>query len=509
MPENQTFNFEISQTLSKSHPELAAVIQVIDGVLGRVKNDATFRTDLIARSKRIDINRVASVFDLFADEGLVTIKEQLLCGNCGNINSLNETECTQCSTKIDTNQTINVYLFSSKQEHDRIKGMAAMSGTDKSEEANSSELTEHEIDTIVDALIEECLPGEEQFSRFMKRHATGKHFAALISGNALTDRRLSLRDEAKHQEKLPRLLLELGEFVPAKKQRLSIASCHVASFYHLRDKEFDQMVLQFMRDNSSDFQSANSLEGITSINPFLPMRLLTPWQAKATKRICRIRLGKERDDDEGTGFLIHDDLVLTCFHVIEKCVDNPENIYVHFDDGPELIGLAQGWKIPYSKYGKQDLKNGNGEPEDIELDFAILKLERAVGQVRGCFDIRNVDDDPEVGEPIIVCGHPGPNAPLHELMISMASPGFVGMNDNQNRLIYETSTEHGSSGSPVFNRKLRLIGVHHNGGDQEHGRFINNRGIPTSKILHHLKEDEDYSDQLKDFLEDEATIENP
>lgn len=45
----------------------------------------------------------------------------------------------------------------------------------------------------------------------------------------------------------------------------------------------------------------------------------------------------------------------------------------------------------------------------------------------------------------------------------------------------------GSSGSPVFDAEMRLIGLHHNRGTKgKDGQFKNNRGIPIKAIRDHL-----------------------
>lgn len=56
-----------------------------------------------------------------------------------------------------------------------------------------------------------------------------------------------------------------------------------------------------------------------------------------------------------------------------------------------------------------------------------------------------------------------------------------------NRLRYETDTEPGSSGSPVFNNAWDLITIHHAGGERRNGVWINNEGMRMDKIIANLR----------------------
>ncbi len=196
----------------------------------------------------------------------------------------------------------------------------------------------------------------------------------------------------------------------------------------------------------------------------------------------------------GTGFLISDDLVLTCYHVVKPYMAKSDHRFLSvcfdsYNDHKELkVGVIVKWDIPFSEPSVGDQVGSDDLPDVSQLDFAILRLDSSVGRERGSFSLNETRQLPQVGDPILIAGHPGPTAPLQRLKFSMAAPGYVGVNANETRLIYKTSTLKGSSGSPVFDRKFRLIGLHHNRGEEGAKFYQNNRGIPISKIIDFLSE---------------------
>ncbi|MEM8671178.1 MAG: serine protease [Planctomycetota bacterium] len=347
----------------------------------------------------------------------------------------------------------------------------------------------HDETKALDDLLKPCLPSIQNIEDFLDTSKTGLDIRGNISVDGKSSRRarINLRDEAIRQKIVGDVLLDLVDELPVRKHELLNAATY---FQRILDKETEHYLSRIRElADQTEFEphsfskEQTSLEGIVSRDPFLRMSELKTWCDRAERRVCRVRIGNTEDDDNGTGFLIDNDLVLTCFHVVEKAINEPEKIFVHFDGTKELMGLADGWTIPHSQYSDADEIGGMGEPSQDELDFAVLKLAESVGTARSFFRV-NEYREPREGEPIVISGHPGPGAPLQELMFSMAAPGFEQLNANGTRMIYKTSTENGSSGSPVFDRRFRLIGLHQNGGEKgTGGRFKNNRGIPLNKIL--------------------------
>ena len=117
-----------------------------------------------------------------------------------------------------------------------------------------------------------------------------------------------------------------------------------------------------------------------------------------------------------------------------------------------------------------------------ELDFTIVTLK----------------DVPDFGKPLIfksklmrrdnrvaIIQHPGG----HLKKISMQN-NFIAYADNQ-VLQYTTSTEPGSSGSPIFDDDFQVVGIHHSGGmlvePDSQRKYLRNAGTSAIALLNDLK----------------------
>ncbi|QDT10783.1 trypsin-like serine peptidase [Planctomycetes bacterium K23_9] len=269
---------------------------------------------------------------------------------------------------------------------------------------------------------------------------------------------------------------------------LSVYYFDPESVERVPDSEIRQLI-ENAAEPAFDLDQDSFLEEATGRNRLLKVSKLVDWLRFANQRICRVRYD---GDDFGTGFLIADDLVLTCHHVVKDYLakSDREFLSVCFDAVGEteeaIIPVDPSWDIPNSEPSESDERGTDTLPGVDQLDFAILKLNTSVGEQRGAFSITETRRLPRAGNRILIAGHPGPNAPLQPLMFSMPDD-YIGENENGTRMIYKTSTLKGSSGSPVFDRKYRLIGLHHNRGEEGETFFKNNRGVPTAKIASYLK----------------------
>jgi V8-like Glu-specific endopeptidase len=149
----------------------------------------------------------------------------------------------------------------------------------------------------------------------------------------------------------------------------------------------------------------------------------------------------------GTGFRIGDDLLLSNHHVLFGRSGNPAARveawfgFEHSFDG----GQREHVVVPC------DVETIAGDPEH---DWAVIRL---AGQAPEGTAVIGLTGAPpvEVDDRVYIIQHPG------------GGPKQIGMVHNVVRhvdedvLRYLTDTQGGSSGSPVFNERWQLVGVHH------------------------------------------------
>lgn len=122
-----------------------------------------------------------------------------------------------------------------------------------------------------------------------------------------------------------------------------------------------------------------------------------------------------------------------------------------------------------------------GEP----LDYAIMEVEGAPGSTWGWLPLaaRDVRKDQRIN----IIQHP--NGLPKQISLQNNLIQYVGGDVLQ----YVTSTNPGSSGSPVFNDGWEVVGLHHAGGDlpepTTNRRYRRNEGILLSRILADLPPD--------------------
>ncbi|TXH84362.1 trypsin-like peptidase domain-containing protein [Thauera aminoaromatica] len=222
------------------------------------------------------------------------------------------------------------------------------------------------------------------------------------------------------------------------------------------------------------------------------------WVARMTeigRRICRIEYPVDLKMGGGTGFLVAPDLVLTNYHVIEKHekkVLDPAQITCRFDfavgaEAPTPVKLAASWLTDYSRYSPYDPGDVGGLPDVDHLDYALLRLERTVGNdivdgaTRGWIGLRDSAVLPDAKAILFIGQHPS----LEPLKLAVGS--VIGANGNLTRVRYDANTERGSSGSPCLDAGLNVVALHH-GGDPDYSKLLGefNQGIPIHLILRRL-----------------------
>ena len=252
------------------------------------------------------------------------------------------------------------------------------------------------------------------------------------------------------------------------------------------------------------------------------------WRERLAKRevcVCRIELQTNNGVSFGSGFLVGPDLVLTNHHVMAPAIAgrdgthdasgvtaNPRKVIVRFDykelddkrqanPGVE-VALADDWLVDSSPPSAADLQGlpKRDTPSADELDHALIRLAEPVGEqpiplgrdtdpgakARGWIELPEAEWPFADHSSLFILQHPK-GAPM---ALALDLEAKMEVNANRTRVIYQTGTQPGSSGSPCFNQFWSAIALHHAGDplypDLQPGSF--NEGIPISRIVERLKQ---------------------
>ena len=206
----------------------------------------------------------------------------------------------------------------------------------------------------------------------------------------------------------------------------------------------------------------------------------------------------------GTGFLVGPDRVISNHHVVRSLIEgwaSPADAKLRFDYKKDregsvvrpgtVVGLDPNeWLLDNRPPSPLDTQQGAvGLPDPEHLDFALLKLKRALGDERiGGGDAgppRGWVPFPDVRPPltpdstVVILQHPQGNP------ITIAFGGVIGVDDAQarTRVRYRADTDNGSSGSPVFDSQWRLVALHHSGDPDFRRAAEYNEGVPIDTIV--------------------------
>jgi hypothetical protein len=240
---------------------------------------------------------------------------------------------------------------------------------------------------------------------------------------------------------------------------------------------------------------------------------VVPWRTRMGAiegQVCRVEVQSSVPPDFGTGFLLGPDVLLTNYHVLEAVISGqvpPLKVSLRFDykmlaKGPTVNGgtvyrLAEPkWLLDESPYSAHDLKDDeDGNPTPLELDYALVRVKGAPGndpvggpgvrgphsEPRGWIDIPATTHDFMALPSVFIMQHPegGP------LKLAFDTQSVIGVNANNSRVRYKTTTEPGSSGSPCFDANWNLIAMHHSGDPryEKLRRAEYNQGVPIAAIV--------------------------
>ncbi len=179
------------------------------------------------------------------------------------------------------------------------------------------------------------------------------------------------------------------------------------------------------------------------------------------------------DKGKGSGFLVGQNLIMTNHHVIDSRLRAEDADYQFFyqldlNNNPMRVNTCQ------AKRGGLFYKN----PREGGLDFTIIELETTPENVK---PLNLKSDRVRKNDRVVIIQHPRGEYKK----ISMQN-NFVEYADG--RVVqYLTTTDKGSSGSPVFNDDFFVVGIHHSGGELlepgTYRRYLRNAGSSMIAIL--------------------------
>jgi V8-like Glu-specific endopeptidase len=223
-------------------------------------------------------------------------------------------------------------------------------------------------------------------------------------------------------------------------------------------------------------------------------------------RVCRVEIG---GNAAGTGFLVGPDAVLTNYHVVEavlKGATPASKVTCRFDykvlaDHTRDEGVAVNlhpteWNLDSSPCSAAELTRTPDDPPPSpeELDYALVKLERRLGDepsapkggeggpTRGWIALPSDAAAFLAKAPLMIAQHPDGKP----LKLAVDTESVIGLNGNRTRVRYATTTEAGSSGSPVFDLNWNLVALHHLGDPSYDHPPAYNQGVPIDKIRDRL-----------------------
>ncbi len=229
----------------------------------------------------------------------------------------------------------------------------------------------------------------------------------------------------------------------------------------------------------------------------LKIKDLGAWITGLQTRQGQVACVTVQNVPRGTGFLVGPDVALTNHHVLEDVLRgdrSPDDVRFQFDYSRDAEGkvrattnvrLAKDWRLAAAPPSTADYRADiHVLPAEGELDFALVRLERRIGDepregaARRWIEVPKTPRLPEAGMQLFVLQHPM-GVPLQ-----IALDAVTEVNANKTRARYRTNTNGGSSGSPCLDQDWNVLALHHSGDPEapsgQKARY--NQGIPIATI---------------------------
>jgi V8-like Glu-specific endopeptidase len=179
---------------------------------------------------------------------------------------------------------------------------------------------------------------------------------------------------------------------------------------------------------------------------------------QASRSVCQV---ERADGAKGTGFVLQQGYLMTNFHVLPD-KDKAATTKIIFDYEEDIWGNLRKTSDFYL-----DANDMFSSPID-ELDYTYIKIKDNPANPLSQWGNLELEtfSQPQIGNPVTIIQHPLGQTK----QIALTANKIIGINDN--RLLYLTDTERGSSGSPVFNNEWKVIALHHAGKTEEDGGLV-------------------------------------
>ncbi len=245
-----------------------------------------------------------------------------------------------------------------------------------------------------------------------------------------------------------------------------------------------QIVDRKVRDEGGESAMRKSLEALNESDgiDFLPSIFLEIG-ADAAKAVGRIVVeqgvdltGQHRPRGwVGTGFLVAPDILLTNYHVINSVsVANAAKVYFNYRTG--RTGRVESDEVFLLKPDELFVVS----PYDDGLDYAFVGIQPPgpkFGKIQ--LERRLLVSRPKGRANVIQHPRGRPQEVVVQNNFVVADDGVF--------LRYRSDTEPGSSGSPVFDNRWKMIALHHASAGRDEEGFFRNEGIKISAIAMDLE----------------------
>jgi S1-C subfamily serine protease len=213
-------------------------------------------------------------------------------------------------------------------------------------------------------------------------------------------------------------------------------------------------------------QDELQLQGLFPPQPQLLDVGLIVQAAKRALAICRVEVGTGL---KGTGVLIGANLVLTNYHVMAGDLAAPRTTLA--ENAPStVLRFGAFTNTGVSPQDGQTVKLAAENPivdADPQLDFALLRTSNQIAAAKDIVPYAELGPLPARADALYVLQHPegGP------MKLALSSNGVTWVDVQYGIIQYVTRVNFGSSGSPCFDDKWKLIALHH-AGNQKKGEGI-------------------------------------